>query len=322
MGSAAQVIVAFVMIAIGFPLFVDKVGYMITTPRDYYDLPFDAGVAAVFDVAILTAAAFVLPFALVMALVGVAANFFQVGFLVSGESVKPELKKLNPAQGIKKIFSIKNLMEFVKSIIKIFFLGILLVLVIEQGIRPMLLAPLCGVICEADVLGQLLKNVAIYSSVAFIIIAFADFVFQRRQHTKSLMMTKDEVKREFKEMEGNQEIKGRRKQLHRQMAMGQMEQAVKKSSVVVTNPTHIAVALYYEADETPLPVVKAKGQNLIAERIVKIARDNDIPIMQNIPLARSLHDQAQVNHYVPSDLLKPVAEVLRAVHQLLAARGS
>ena len=129
-------------------------------------------------------------------------------------------------------------------------------------------------------------------------------------------MSKDEVKREYKEMEGDPHIKSKRKQLHHQLVMGGIEQQVKKATVVVTNPTHVAVALYYEPGKTPLPVIKAKGENLIAQRIKEIARREGIPIMENVPLARGLLAQGEVDQYIPSELIGAVAEVLRWVQSL------
>jgi type III secretion protein U len=131
-------------------------------------------------------------------------------------------------------------------------------------------------------------------------------------------MSKDDVKREYKESEGDPLIKSKRKALHQEMVMSGETQAVRKASVVVTNPTHIAVALRYESGETPLPVVVAKGENLVARRMVEIAREEGIPVMENVPLARELFETVGVDRYIPADLIEPVAEVLRWVRQLQA----
>lgn len=165
-------------------------------------------------------------------------------------------------------------------------------------------------------LGALVTEIMAYTAVAYIIVGAFDFAFQRFNHTKQLMMTKDEVKREHKDSEGNPEIKGKRKQLHQEMMQSGIAENTRKSSVVVTNPTHVAVALYYQKDETPLPMVMAKGEDLLAKRIMRIAEEEGIPIMRNVPLARALNERVEVEQYVPSDLLEPVAEVLRWVQGL------
>ena len=152
--------------------------------------------------------------------------------------------------------------------------------------------------------------------MVFIVIAAADFVFQKFQHTKQLKMSKDEIKKEYKEMEGDPLIKGKRKQFHHELMSQQVASNVKRSSVVVTNPTRIAIALEYRQGETPLPIVRAKGEGFLAKRIIEIAQQEGIPIMENVPLARDLHEQSTVDQYIPVDLIEAVAEVLRWVKQL------
>ncbi len=159
-------------------------------------------------------------------------------------------------------------------------------------------------------------DVIIYSSFGFIIIAAADLVFQRFQFTKEMRMSKQEVKQEYKEMEGDPRIKGRRRQLHQELMMQNTVHAVKRSTVVITNPTRIAIALEYREGETPLPVVRAKGENLMAAQIIRLAEQEGIPVMENVPLARALHEQSQVDQYIPSDLIAAVADVLRWVARL------
>jgi type III secretion protein U len=131
-----------------------------------------------------------------------------------------------------------------------------------------------------------------------------------------MKMSKDEVKREYKESEGDPLIKGKRKQLHHELVMSADAGAVRNASVVVTNPTRIAVALRYEKGKTPLPMVVAKGENLLARRIIEIAREEGIPVMENVPLARALFEEVEVERYIPAEMIEPVAEVLRWVQQL------
>ena len=207
-----------------------------------------------------------------------------------------------------------------KSLIKIALLSVVLYHTIRSHLGDLVKLPYCGVGCVLPLLGVLMQDLAVAAGFAFLIIAGADFAFQRFQFTQQMKMTKDEVKREYKEMEGDPMIKSKRRQLHQELLAQNMENNVKRATVVVTNPTHIAVALEYREGETPLPVVLAKGERLMAARIVEIARREGIPIMENVPLAHALYADAQVDQYIPSDLIGAVAEVLRWVAQLAPPR--
>lgn len=264
----------------------------------------------------------VAPILALVAFVAVAAYFAQFGFLFSAENLKPSLKKINPISGAKRIFSIKTVIEFIKSIIKIIVLGVLLYAVIRQSIQDLVELPYCGATCILPMLGELLRQMITAAALVFVVIAVADLLYQRYAHRKKLKMTKDEVKREYKEMEGDPHIKSKRKQIHQEMLAQGVQHNVKRSSVVVTNPTRIAIALRYVEGETPLPVVTAKGENLMARRIIEIAREEGIPVMENVPLARALHELSEVDQYIPTDLIDATAEVLRWVARLEAERQS
>ena len=260
-------------------------------------------------------------FAVVAATAGVIANVVQIGFLFTFEPLKPDGKKLNPAEGAKKIFSMKNLFEFLKNCAKVIFLGYLIYKIILKSIPELL--PLCyGTISDIfPVLKVILKNLAVYTAFGYIIIAVVDRIFQQKNFTKQMMMTKDEVKREYKEQEGSQEVKQAQRDFRNEILNGpDPREATKKANVVVTNPTHLAVGIRYEIDEAPLPKVVVSG----ADRIAKIIRDTaireGIPIMENIPLARSLYANVKVEEYIPVELATPVAEVLKWVKSLNDAR--
>ncbi|PTY03469.1 flagellar biosynthesis protein FlhB [Verrucomicrobia bacterium LW23] len=257
-----------------------------------------------------------MPVIAMVVVVGIGANFFQFGLLFSFESIKPDLNKLNPINAVKKIFSVKNLIEFAKSNAKILFLGILVYYVILGSIEPLLKIRYYGVQGMLDVISPIMKVFSINVAFAYIVVAVFDYFFQKQQHIKELRMTKDEVKREYKESEGNPEIKGKRKQLHKEMLENTTVQNTRKASVLVTNPTHYAVALYYNKDETKLPVVISKGEGYVAQQMIKLAEEEGIPIMRDVPLARALYDEVPVESYIPTDLIQPVAEVLRWVQQL------
>ena len=260
-------------------------------------------------------------FAGVAAAVGVTANLVQVGFLLTFEPLKPDGNKINPAQGMKKIFSMKNLFEFLKNCVKVTFLGYLIYRIMLAAVPALL--PLCygGISDIMPVLKDVLRTLAAYTAFGYIVIAVVDRLFQQRNFLKQMMMTKDEVKREYKEQEGSQEIKQAQRDFRNEILFGpDPRAATKKASVVVTNPTHLAVGIRYDVSEAPLPKVVVSG----ADRIAKIIRDTaiseGIPIMENIPLARALYAKVKVEEYIPVELATPVAEVLKWVKALDEAR--
>jgi type III secretion protein U len=311
--SAAGLIGLFALIWLAWDFILDNLKELVLLPTAFYGVPFRDALPAVMDGVVTKFLVISVPVVIAAFVLGILSNFFQIGALFAFEAVKPDLKKIDPTQGIKKIFSMNNLFELLKSTIKILFLAFLLWMVIKESVDSLLKLPYYGVSGIAIVLPAMLKKVAIFTSFAFIVVAVLDFFFQKYQHIKKLKMSKDEVKREYKEMEGDPIIKGKRKQLHRELAMQDTVQKARKASVIVTR---LAVALFYDKDKTKLPVVLAKGEDLLAKRIIEVAHEEGIPIMQNVPLARDLYDHGQIDQYIPSELIKPVAEVLRWVQQL------
>lgn len=315
-GSTAILVGLFGIIWMKWDFYLDHLKELVLLPTKYYGLPFEEAFKAVVQGTITSIILICLPVLLVAVVLALVADFFQVGFLFATESVKPDIKKINPAEGLKKLFSLKSLIELIKSIIKISFLGILLYFVLKDSIDPLFKIPHLGLPGISWVLAGILKKLVIYTSAAYLVIALADYVYQRYDHIKQLKMSKEEVKQEYKEMEGDPQIKGKRRQLHRELVMSNMLQKVKKASVVITNPTRIAVALLYDQEETKLPLVVAKGENLLAKRIIEVAQEEGIPIMQNVPLAQDLYAHGELDQYIPSELIGAVAEVLRWVQQL------
>jgi type III secretion protein U len=284
-------------------------------------LRFDLALAQVGDATIRLLIEVLAPIIAITILAAILGNVIQVGVLFAGQAVKPSLDKLNPASAMKKIVSAKNFMDFGKNIIKVTLLGLIVYIVIRNGIGDLVRAGSCGLDCSLAVFSHLLIYILIFSMAIFIIAAGVDYALERWQYITGLKMTKDEVKREYKEMEGDPEIKGRRKQLHRELLNSDAVQSTRRASAVVTNPTHIAVALRYDRAEAPLPVVLAKGENLIARQILEVAEKHDVPVMQNVDLARALYDRAEIDQLIPADLIEPVAEVLRWVRRLARERG-
>ena len=260
-------------------------------------------------------------FVCVAALVGVAANLCQVGFLFTFEPLKPSLSKLNPVEGFKRIFSMKNLFEFLKNCVKVIFLSYLIWKLMEAS-YPELLTLGYGTIDDImPCLSVIMKRLAGYTAFGYIVIAVVDRLFQQKNFTKQMMMTKDEVKREYKEMEGSAEVKQAQRQFRDEILNGpDPVQATKDSSVVVTNPTHIAVAISYKPEEAPLPKVAVMGADRVAAIIRRTAMEEGIPIMENVPLARRLYAEAKVEEFIPLALVEPVAQVLKWVKSLNDAK--
>ena len=253
--------------------------------------------------------------ALVMgaALIGVLA---QVGVLIAIKAAIPKMENLSPSKWFKNVFSIKNAVDFLKNIIKVTVLGLTAWMVLRDHMRELFLIPGGDIRLLWSTLGSAAKDLTLNVAGVFCVIAMLDYLFQRWQHNKQHMMSKDEVKREYKEMEGDPHIKSKRKQLHQEMVSQNSLGNVRKAKVLVTNPTHYAVALDYEKDKTPLPVIVAKGEGALAKRMIAVAKEEGIPIMQNVPLARELFRNGTENSYIPQDLIGPVAEVLRWVQSL------
>lgn len=243
-------------------------------------------------------------------------NVLQFGFIFATKAVEPNISKLNPAEGLKKIFSLKNLLEFVKSSLKVVIIGALLTWTIRQSIDPLTKLPGVGIDAALRVALQMFSGLVALLMLAYAVIAVADYFLQRMLTMKELRMTKDEVKRENKEMEGDPHIKANRRRIFQEYMLADNAAAVRKSTVLVTNPTHYAAAIYYERGVTDLPVLLAKGSDFMALHMMRIAREENIPVVQNVPLAQDLHRRCEPNAAVPDDLLEAVADILRWVQSL------
>jgi type III secretion protein U len=256
-----------------------------------------------------------LPFIAVSVALGVIASFAQVGFNLSFEPISPKFDKLNPAEGLKKLFSVRSFIDFLKMVVKAIALAAVLWVLIE-GMVPLLVGATYFDPAGVGLLGwkSIIKLLAA-GCVVFIVIGPVDFGLQLWLFKRDQKMSKDEVKREHKESEGDPQLKGQRKQLAQEMATSPPEKRVPGASVVVTNPTHYAVALRYEAGETPLPIIVAKGMDAEAMRIRAIAEKAGVPIVGNPPLARALH-KLELDDPIPEELFEAVATVLRWVGYL------
>ena len=295
---------------------IESLGRILLVPAGLTGMPFEIALKSALEITLREALYLLLPIVLIVLGVGMFSEFLQIGVLLAFKKLIPSGKKLNPISNLKNIFSKRNLVEFLKSAFKISFLSVLVTMVVRDALPQLMSVPHSGLAGLQMGVGGMMFTLITNVAVAYVIISLADFVWQRRQHRKQLMMSKQEVKQEYKEMEGNPHIKGKRKHLHQEMAMQGAVQRTRKATVVVTNPTHLAIALYYDQDETPLPIILAKGEGALAAEMVRAAREEGVPVMQNIPLARALMAHGEPDQFIPSELVEPVAEVLRLVRKL------
>ncbi|MBI1247943.1 EscU/YscU/HrcU family type III secretion system export apparatus switch protein [bacterium] len=316
--STALLIVMMAFLFIGGKWIFETLQELVTLPGELENLPFEEALGRLVDATVNTIMVITLPIAGLVVVFGILVNYLQIGPLFVMEPLKPELKKLNPVEKVKQIFSMKNLIEFIKSSFKVLFLGFLIYFVIRSEIPNLVEIPYVGLHGAVTMLVQILFRLALFTCGAYIVVAVFDLFFQRWQHNKQLKMTKDEVKREYKEMEGDPVIKGKRKQLHQEMVMSGAVEQTKKATVLVTNPTHRAIAIYYKEGDTKLPMIMAKGEGILAKRMMEAAKEAGVPIMQNVPLATDLWEHGDVEQYIPVELIEPIAEVLRWVRELQA----
>lgn len=270
-----------------------------------------ASIEVLWQCLIILGPLFVIAFVLALGL-----NFLQVGVLFTLEPLMPQFSRINPLEGLKRMFGSKALVQLVKALLKVMIIGYFFYSVISKNISlfPALQGFTVGE--SLGVISRILFELAWKISLAFLILAVADFLYQWWEYEKNLRMSQDEIKQEFKQSEGDPQLKAQIRKRQRMMAMQRMMEDLKQADVVITNPTHFAVALKYDQSKFAAPYVVAKGQDEVALRIKDIARENEIVIMENKPLARSLYAQVDLGQAVPADLYKAVAEVLAFVYRL------
>lgn len=257
-----------------------------------------------------------LPMFLVVVIFGIIANVAQTGFLHSSDPIKPRAERINPLSGFKRIFSLQTLMELLKSIIKISTLVYILVSYVKSQLPRIALSSDRGLNSLMSLPADIAKTELVRTAIFAGILGAVDFYFQRFSYNREMRMTKEEVKEEYKETEGNPETKSRIKKKQREIANRRMMHRVPEATVVITNPTHIAVALKYDREKDAAPVVVAKGVDEIAQRIKRIARDNDVPIIENKPVARMLYKKVDIEEAIPVEMYQVVAEILAMVYSI------
>ena len=302
-----------------FPKLETKVNELFLFTIDSMSHPTDLELAtreamwmAVIDILLLT-----VPVAGGAAIIGGLVEFLQVGSLFTMDPLIPKLDKLNPIEGFKNLVGKKQIVEMLKSMFKIGVTGYVVYGVVRDAMAMVVGTIRGDTALTMMVMGELVYRVSVRVVMLLLLFAIFDIWFQRHNYMKDLMMSKDEVKREYKESEGDPHHKAKRKELHQEILEGAQMEQVKKSNVVVTNPDHMAIALLYDKENDAAPRVIAKGMGLKAEAIKALAKEYDVAILRNVPLAHALH-RVDVGMEIPEDLYDAVAEVLNFVYQLKA----
>lgn len=258
----------------------------------------------------------VLPFLLLVVLLAVVLYVMQTGPLVTSERLKPDFKKINPIEGFKRLFSGRALMEMLKSISKILVMGVVIYRAISKQLDKF---PLMMSVRPMDAFTQAVKmasSMGVQMGAALVALAAMDIFYQWWKYEKDLRMTKQEVKEENKQLEGDPQIKGKRRQMQRRISQQRMMQNLKQADVVVVNPTHFAVALRYKEKLDPAPIVVAKGQDYLALQIRKVAEKNKITVVENIPVARALYASCEIGQAIPPEMYQAIADILIYVYQV------
>ncbi|AEH50784.1 flagellar biosynthesis protein FlhB [Pseudothermotoga thermarum] len=253
---------------------------------------------------------------MVTILAAVFVGSLQTKFFFSFKPLRIDLKRINPVEGFKRMFSLRSLFELIKSIFKMVIVGYVGYSIVRKNWKTFALYSDMDLFEASKKLFVLLYEVMFQCGLALLALAFFDYFYQWWEFEKSLRMTRQELKEEYREVEGSPEIKRKQREIMIRLARGRMLQEVPKADVVVTNPTHIAVALKYDAEEMEAPIVLAKGLDELAQKIVEIARQNNIPIVRNPQVARQLYYSVEVGEQIPPTLYRAVAEILAYVYSL------
>jgi flagellar biosynthesis protein FlhB len=256
------------------------------------------------------------PILLIIALVAIIVNYLQIGVVFTTKPLMPSLKKMNPIEGFKRIFSKTAFVELIKSILKIGIIGYVVYAYIDDNIKivPELLN--MNIQSTSVFIGNTIINVGIRAAVVLLILSVFDYGYQIWDYEKSIRMSKQEIKDEYKMIEGNPQIKSKIREKQRQLALRRMMAEVPNADVIITNPTHFAIAVKYDAKASEAPMVIAKGKDLIAQKIKETAKQNKVPVVENKPLAQALYKSVDIGEKIPSELYKAVAEVLAFVYSL------
>ncbi len=315
----ASLFICFYCLQIFFPMISESLGDMMTTLIASVGQVDELSLSILQEIgmkAVVVLAKCIFPLGLISIAVAVLATGIQTRFLFTMKPVKFSLKKLNPLKGIKGLFSTKNLVELLKAALKIIILAVVLYQILSGEIiaiaQMMDINPTNGFVFAL----KEVMSIVLRIGMVFAAIAGFDFFYQRWSYEKGIKMSKEEVKEEYKQTEGNPQIKGRIRNLQQSMARSRMMQAVPDADVIIRNPTHFAVALKYEINHDNAPILIAKGQDLIALKIVEIAEESGVTIIENKPLARGIYASTPLNCEIPAEYYGVVAEILVKVFRM------
>jgi flagellar biosynthetic protein FlhB len=256
------------------------------------------------------------PIVATIMIVGLLINYVQVGVLFTADPLIPDISKLDPIEGFKRLFSLRSFAELVKGVLKVLIVGYVTYITLKGQYHEYL--PLMDRTVSQILAFAIDSAFTLFLRIALVllILAILDYGFQRWEYERNLRMTRYEIKEEMKQMEGPPHLRARIRALQRELSRRRMMKRVPKADVVITNPVHVAVALEYDPAEMEAPTVTAKGARLIAERIKEIATEHDVPIVENPPLAQTLYRSVDIDAEIPYDLYQAVAEILAYVYRL------
>ncbi|SFF96146.1 flagellar biosynthetic protein FlhB [Desulfotomaculum arcticum] len=257
-----------------------------------------------------------MPVFIIIVIAAAASNVAQVGILFAPPVLQPKLERLNPAEGFKRIFSLRSLFELVKNVLKIVIVAWVVYLIVKARLSEMLLFYFKAPAQLLDQIANLMMIAAFAGGGAFLVISFLDLLYQRYEHYKNMRMTKQEVKDEYKQTEGDPMVKSWLRRRQREIVMNSIRQEVPQATVVITNPTHVAVAVKYEDNSMRAPVVTAKGAGELVQVIKRLARQNNVPVIENPPVARMLYHNVEIGSEVPVELYQAIAEIIAMVYKL------
>ena len=278
---------------------------------------YDGDTIMLIYVDVVIAMAFILlPVMAVSMIAAVAGNVMQFGLLFTAEPLKFDLKKIDPIKGLKRIFSIRALVELMKSVLKISFIGTVTFIIVYSNVDKVLGLAFKSPWVALTTVGELAALMGITAAFVLLFISILDFLYQKYDYEKNLKMSKQDIKDEHKNTDGDPLIKSKIKQLQREMAMRRMMQEIPDADVVITNPTHYAIAIKYDDGDMDAPVVVAKGVDFVAQKIKLIAKEHDIVSVENRQLARSLYDQVEIGDRIPEEFFKAIAEILAYVYRI------
>lgn len=255
-----------------------------------------------------------LPFFLAGLVICLLVSILQVGWKVTTKPLEPKLDKFNPINGFKRIISMDSLFELAKSIVKIGLIAYVSYTSIKDHVNELFVLYDIPLMQAIMLTGQVILDAGLKIGIVYLVVGIADFIYQKHKFHEEMKMTRQEVKDEYKNTEGNPEIKGKRKQKMLEASRRRMMQDVPRADVIITNPTHLSVALKYDPNENKAPIVLAKGADYVALKIREIAKENQVEIVENKPLARALYANVEVGQEIPQELYKAVADILAVVY--------